>query len=278
MKIKTCCLGILSKKSFFLIAIGVIFGGLLTSLLWIYKIKYNPSGLVEITQLQEQIKVLKEKSESTDEEIKQDNRKIEEQRTLEGFLDNYLKKYPKFQSEVKPETIKRAFSFKFDEIDSQNQINQQKGWLVEVEKTPEHFSYYLLTSTLEKELLNPMSCVVGDDENLPTKIEKMDIVSVYIVLSGTEDGCYGGADFGFISVYKISTGEKIKLQGDFTAPGTYGKVVSKTGNALGRLKGIYGFKQPTLVVEYLPSYGYERGMFAYFDPQTGALKQLIELE
>ena len=268
-------MGKFSKKSFFLIVIGVIFGGLLASGLWIYKIKQNPSELVEITQLREQIKVLKEQSKLTDEEIKQDNNKIEEQRTLEGFLANYLKKYPNFQSEVKPETIKRAFWFNISGTYSQNDITQQKGWLVEVEKNPGYVSYYLLTSSLEKELADSMSCV-SQDENLPTKIEKMDIVSGYIVLSGTEDGCYGGANSGFISVYNIRTGEKIKLQGDFMVPGSMWKGVSKTGNALGKLRGIYGMKQATLIVEYLSSH--EQGTIAYFDLQTGELKQLIELE
>ena len=206
---------------------------------------------------------------------------------LEYFLSDYLQQYPKFQTEVNPKMIKRVFPITLKKISA----NQGRGWLVEVEKEPKTISHYLLTPILEKELVNTMSCR-SQDENPPIELEKVEAVgnevglgrdlqekSGYLILSGTKNSCYGGANSGFISVYKIRTGEKIKLQGDFTFPSTW-KGVSRTGNALGILRGIYGINQPTIVVEY----GYfasvaekveEISLIAYFDLQTGELKQLV---
>ncbi len=210
---------------------------------------------------------------------------------LEYFISDYLPQYPKFQAEVKPESIKRVFPLTLKKISE----NQGRGWLVEVEKDSKIISHYLLTPILEKELADSMSCV-SQDENPPIELEKVETVgnegglgrdlqekSGYLILSGTKNSCYGGADSGFVSVYNLRTGEKIKLQGDFTVPGTIWKGVSKTGNALGIIRGVYGINQPTIVVEYGLFKGAankveEVGIIAYFDLQTGRLKQLIKFE
>jgi hypothetical protein len=224
-------------------------------------------------------------------EIKENIIDKEEKGMLEYFISDYLPLYPKFQSEVKPEFIKRIFPLALKKISD----NQKRGWLVEVEKESKIVTHYLLTPVLEKELVDSMSCV-SQDENPPIELEKVETVgnegglgrdlqekSGYLILSGTKNSCYGGADSGFVSVYNMRTGEKIKLQGDFTVPGTIWKGVSKTGNALGIIRGVYGVNQPTIVVEYGLFKGAvnkveEVGIIAYFDLQTGRLRQLIKFE
>ncbi len=224
----------------------------------------------------------------------QDTETVEERNKkgmLEFFLTEYFNKYPKFQSEVKSENVRRVFPLALKKISE----NQGRGWLVEVEKESRAISHYLLTPIVEKELVDSMSCV-SQDENPPIELERVETVgnegglgrdlqekSGYLILSGTKNSCYGGANSGFISVYNMRSGEKIKLQGDFTTPGTIWKGVSKTGNALGILRGIYGINQPTIVVEYGNFKGAattveEVSLVAYFDLQTGKLKQLIKFE
>jgi len=87
----------------------------------------------------------------------------------------------------------------------------------------------------------------------------------------------------FVPAYNLQTGDKIKLQGDFTATEASWKGVSKTGNALGRLRGTYGVNNPTVVVEYgsfenAVNKVEEVRSAAYFDLQTGKLKQLIKFD
>lgn len=208
--------------------------------------------------------------------------------SVDEFLSYWYKDYKKFQQEVPASLVKRVFFiqlFKFTD-------NEEKGWVVEVEKEPQKLSYYLLTPLIEKELENPKSCTfvpvdppidlervdtVGNDKHRVTSFLKEP--KGYLVLSGRKNSCYGGAGTGFISVYNLSTGEKIRLHGNFE--GLVG--ISETGNALGYLKGIYGLHEPTIVVEYgnfdrAASNVEELTHIAFFDLQTGSLKQLIEFK
>lgn len=242
----------------------------------------KPAATIANADKQEQVSSQEETKESLTDKAKQ--------AMLELFISDYLPQYPKFQAEFKPEAIKRVFPLALKKISD----TQGRGWLVEVEKDPKIIVHYLLTPILERELPDSMSCV-SQDENPPIELEKVETVgdeaglvrdlqekSGYLILSGAKNSCYGGASTGFVSVYNMRTGEKIKLQGDFTGRGIW-KGVSKTGNALGILRGVYGVKQPTIVVEYGSFKGAaekieEVGVVAYFDLQTGRLKQLIEFE
>lgn len=210
----------------------------------------------------------------------------ENKRQVKALLSD-LVRFPKFASEVKPEAVKKALPLTLG--------IGIGGWIVEVEESAQVTSYYLLTPNLVKKLIDPKSCV-SEDDNPPIELEKAETVGVeshlgrslqeklgYLVLSGAKNNCYGGANSGFVSVYKLRTGEKIKLQSNFTRPGTIWKGVSKTGNALGILKGIYGINKPTIVVEYGLYKNAASGLeevdtTAYFDLQTGQLKQLIRFE
>ncbi len=223
-------------------------------------------------------------------ETEESRKKNIEQDKIDYFLSAQLSYYPQFQNQVKPETIKRVFFLPFEKNDEDK--TEKSAWLVEVEKEPKITSHYLLTPLIEKELVDSMSCV-SQEENPLIEIELEKVQTVgngrtlqekngYVILSGRKNNCYGGATSGFVSVYSLGTGEKIKLQGDFMV-GNYWKGVSKVGNALGILKGIYGFNQPTIVIEY-GSFEFagdklgEVDIVAYFDLQTGNLKQLIRFE
>lgn len=211
-------------------------------------------------------------------EIKEADRK----QWIKAFISD-LQRFPKFKSEIKIEDIQKVFPL--------NLGNRPSGWLAEVKRGVQSISYYLLTPVLEKELIDPKSCV-SEDKDPPIELEKAEAIGAlagsyekpkYLVLSGTKNNCYGGAGSGFVSAYDLQTGEKIKFQGDFTVFGTGKKSVSETGNALGRLRGTYGRNHPTVVVEY-GSHEYagstleEVSSVAYFDLQTGKLKQLIKFD
>ena len=209
---------------------------------------------------------------------------------LENFLLYYLPQFPNFQAKFKPESILQVYSI--GGINIYDHVDGGK-WLIEVQKDTGIISHYLLTPELEKELVNSMSCVLSQDTNPPIKLDKVQVIgnerglgrkllekSGYIILSGTENECYGGANSGFVSVYNARTGDKIKLQGDYD---TGGRFVSDTGNALGILKGIYGVFNPQIVIEYgnfesAASVVEQVNTVAYFDLQTGKLKQLVNFK
>lgn len=208
---------------------------------------------------------------------------------LEFFISDWFPEYTLFQREVSTQDIQRVFPLSLNNPGN----DQDRGWMVEVKTQSGIVSHYLLTPTIEKKLINSMSCI-SNDENPAIRLERVQTIEAgadyiisnlldkdgYIVLSGSSNECYGGRSTGFVSIYAIGTGEKIKLQGSFTFPGRQEKGISSTGNALGLLRGVFGTTRPTVVVDY--------GRFdatytdleyilatAYFDLQTGALNQLV---
>src|SRR3990172_10493925 len=91
----------------------------------------------------------------------------ENKRTIKAFLSD-LVRFPKFVSEVKPEAVKKALPFALN--------RNIGGWVVEVEKSAQLTSYYVLTPTLVKELIDPKSCVFSQDENPPIELEKVETI------------------------------------------------------------------------------------------------------
>lgn len=217
----------------------------------------------------------------------------ETKRMLNYFLRDNLSEFPKFQAQVSPDRIKRIFPVSLKKVSEKG----NQGWLVEVEKEKSRYpnSYYLLTPVLEQELKDVMS-TVSEDTDATCILDKVQEVGNegglgrdlqekggYIILSGSKCFGYGAVNFGFVSIYSIATGEKIKIQGDFSVPGTVWKGVSPSGNALGILRGVYGINNPVLIIEYgqfesAVNKVEQVSIVAYFDLQSGKLKQLVKLD
>jgi len=209
---------------------------------------------------------------------------------LKHFIASIYLKFPDFQKLVDSKNITRVFQF---QIKEEYNTRGMGGFLVEVERiidSNKTYSFYLVTSKFQKELINPMSayadnagvfCLLNDyllsggevslGRNLIDK-------NGYIILSGK---CGGYGSGRFVSVYKISTGEKILLKGNVELSGTIYKGISETGNALGGVRGVFGVNNPTIVVEFgnddesaatLPE---RLSNIGFFDLQTGNLKQLV---
>lgn len=212
-----------------------------------------------------------------------DKIRSEADRQLEYFLRDNLSQFPKFQASVSSNLIKRVFPLSIKDA------KLTQGWLIEVKKedknytSPELFTYYLLTPNLEKELEDAVednegrSCILNKVQEVD-KVQRIPYKDVfnyeeksgYLILSGSQ--CFGyDPQLGFVSVYDLPTGAKIKMQGDFPISKGFSilkKGVSSKGNAVGVLKGIYGSLNPALMVEY-------NGDVAYFDLSSGNLRQLI---
>jgi len=205
------------------------------------------------------------------------------------FLSKIYTKFPNFQAQMPESTIKRVFQFPISlEIDKK----AMGGYLVEAENnvnTQSSFSFHLITSDVQKELVNPMSSyadkngigcfltdykIVGNESGLNRSLS--DKVG-YIVLSGKCE-TYGGGRF--VSIYKLSTGEKILLQGNINIGGTMYEGISETGNALGGVRGVFGVNNPTVVIEFgnddaSAATSLERlSSIGFFDIQTGNLIQV----
>lgn len=205
------------------------------------------------------------------------------------FLSKIYSKFPDFQMQASKDTIKRAFQFP---IPLRNDKKAMGGYLVEVEKkidTHRSLSFYLITSEVQKELINPMSsnadksgpgCFLtsykivnnesGADGNLLDRVG-------YIILLGKCE-TYGGGRF--ISIYRLSSGEKVMLKGNIDIGGTVYKGISGTGNALGEMRGVIGYSNPTLVVEFgngdgAPTSLGRSSSIGFFDIKTGNLKQIV---
>ena len=210
--------------------------------------------------------------------------------SLNYFISKIYPKFPYFQKSVDSKNISRVFQF---QIKEEYNTRGMGGFLVEVEKIIDlnkSYLFYLVTSKIQKELINPMSgyadksgkdCLLkdyqlsGGDDGL---VRNLNDKNGYIILSGTCGG-YGGGRF--VSVYKISTGEKIPLKGNINLTGFSMNGVTETGNALGGVRGIFGVNNPLLVVEFgsddeSAATPPERlSNIGFFDLQTGHLKQLV---
>ena len=95
----------------------------------------------------------------------------------------------------------------------------------------------------------------------------------YIVIAGENCRSYEGGNS--VSIYSLTTGEKVKMLGNFTVAGTTWKGTTGSGTATGKVIGIYGVNNPQLVVSYGDNSW--RGTveevrhIAFFDLQTGKL-------
>jgi len=209
------------------------------------------------------------------------------------FLSNIYTKFPNFQTQVREGTIKRVFQFP---ISIENDKKAMGGYLVEAENninTHGSFSFYLVTSKVQKELVNSMSSyadkdgigcfltdykIVGNESGLNRSLA--DKVG-YMILSGKCE-TYGGGRF--VSIYKLSTGEKIILKGNIDIGGTMYKGMSETGNALGGVRGVFGVNNPTLVIEFgsddaSAATSLERlSSIGFFDIQAGNLMQVANFK
>ena len=209
------------------------------------------------------------------------------------FLSKIYSKSPNFQTLIQEDAIKRVFQFP---ISLENDKKTMGGYLVEAENnvnTHSSFSFYLVTSEVQKELVNPMSSyadkngigcfltdykIVGNESSLNRSLS--DKVG-YIILSGKCE-TYGGGRF--VSIYKLSTGEKIILKGNIDIGGTMYKGMSETGNALGGVRGVFGVNNLTVVIEFgnddaSAATSLERlSSIGFFNIQTGNLLQVVNFK
>ncbi len=206
---------------------------------------------------------------------------ISDDQTKTYFMANIYPKYPDLQKQIDVKNIKRIFKFKLG-----GEIRGDGGFLMEVEKTvnsEKSYSFYIVTATVQKELLNRMSAYADPDGvfcSLNNLLTSKDDKSGDIILSGRCGGYGGGM---FTSVYKISTAEKVNLTGNIDISGTLYKGMSSSGNALGKVRGAFGYNNPTLVIEFGPddessATNLEKlTSIGFFDLQIGNLKQLVKL-
>lgn len=205
---------------------------------------------------------------------------VSDDETKTYFMTNIYPKYPDLQKQIATNNIKRIFKFKLTD-----EIRGDGGFLMEVEKTvksDKSYSFYIVTAKVQKELINPMSGYADPNGvfcSLNNFLTSKDDKSGDLILSGRCGGYGGGM---FTSIYKISNGEKVSLTGNVDISGTTYKGMSPTGNALGKVRGAFGYNNPTLVVEFGPddesaATNLERlSSIGFFDLQTGNLKQLVK--
>lgn len=188
---------------------------------------------------------------------------------LEYFKSDVFSKYPDLQNTLNIQDVKRVFPFNVNKGLSAPFDN----WLVEV-KTQEETNYYLVTPQIKKQLVGWVRTDHQGQNERYCSVEDLFIAGnketdSKIVLTGWCNTQRGG---NFISVYRLG-GEKIKLQGAED-------IADSNGNALGKVRGIYGESNPTLVVDYGPLYldkGQDRITgTAYFDLQSGQLQQVVK--
>jgi hypothetical protein len=207
----------------------------------------------------------------------------EDLRTKDYFVSDILPLYPQLSDDFTPESILKVKSFYL-------KGQQQQGWILSSESSQGQTEIYLITPGVQKKLDQPMTDWSGND----AVCNLNDIVFVgnesslsrdladkfgYGILSGSECEAYGGGQF--TSIYALSTGEKVKFSGNIplTSPNRSG--VSSVGNAQGKLQAVYGVNTPTVVVEFGTFEGAITSLetvdkTAFFDLQTGRLKQVVE--
>lgn len=205
---------------------------------------------------------------------------------LTAFLTSFSERYAEKMPDIDPNNVTQAFPLPNNKIPGPG-----ASWVIEVQEAPNKLTHYLLMPELQTELSNASSCG-SSDEPQPLPIQQVltygnedslqrslttDPIG-YLVITGQEEYCYASTGH-YISVYKMSTGQKVKLTGNFNLYASL-KGTLPNGNATGRLRGVYGINNPTIVVEYDGNNPYSNGIealskIAFFDPQTGRLKQLI---
>jgi hypothetical protein len=238
--------------------------------------------------------------------FKNNNQVIDDkQRTY--FVQDILPTHPTMKDKIHPQNVVGAIPF---QIKDKHTLTGQQGWIVETNDANQNFGHFLLTPTLQKELIdfpgeNGGSLCHADSYRIVGQEPEIDLglkdPQGYLALSGECDGQFVSS---FTSLYKISTGEKISLVIKSEPspvpqlPGidTFASLgFTDSGVALGKMRGIFGGKNPILVVEYLqnsPSQsttetvneiGGEQKLgelqaVAFFDVQTGKLVHLQRLK
>lgn len=196
----------------------------------------------------------------------------------EYFKSKILFKYPEFQKLIDKNDIKRVFPII---LKGDNQYEERNNWIIEVDEFS-NLTHYYITPTLQRKLINATTTsnpsgeyngviadiyTVGNEQGLGRSLQDPE---GYLILDSV---CYGYGTEWCTSVYKLSTGEKISLVG---WDGVY-----KNGNAKGKVRGIYGINNPTLVVDdgsfnSAATIVEEISSTAYFDLQSGQLKTIIK--
>ncbi len=223
------------------------------------------------SQLQTKVPNMKEEnSRSTEEDF------IKEKET-NYFVENILPQYPQLEN-ISTNSILNIYTFGLKGLEGQS-----SGWLIETDHNNDR-SYYLVSSLVQKKLTDVMVPYSGENSvctitQVVTTGNESGLVRAlldkngYIVISGENCKTYGGGNS--ISTYSLSTGEKIKITGNFNVTGTTWNGTTSSGTATGKLIGIYGINNPQLVVSYgddsWKGTVEEVRQIAFFDLQTGKL-------
>ncbi len=206
----------------------------------------------------------------------EENLKMTGERDRVTFVKVQLKKYPQLQQEINTENITRVYT-----TSARSGVSYFSGgiaWLVEVKDAQKFgmYSYYLVHSELQKKLVFVGSDQATHQTEAPCQVDILKQLQGYIVLSGFCEG-YGNGGKKFTSVYKIENGEKVML----SSLSQEKNIVSNQGNALGKLAGIYGVSNPTLMINYSglrENTESEISAIGYFDLKTGKMEDLIIIE
>ncbi len=215
-------------------------------------------------------------SEKTQEE-KADNLRTRE---IDYFITEVLPTYPVMAEQISNETVTNVFVFGLD-------INELPGRLIET-KGQMGNSYYLVSDTVQTKLEgvtidfegSVINCTVsqvltvGNEKTLGRKLADS---SGYLIIESEQCDTFGGGES--VAVFALSTGQKIRLNGNITfdniATSPKKQALNSAGLALGKLKGVYGYSNPIVAVGYGSHEGYGAldgvgaGAIAFFDLQTG---------
>lgn len=206
------------------------------------------------------------------------------EREINYFVENILPQYPHLKS-VSTDLILNIYTYTLKGLE-----DQSSGWLVETADNGSR-SYYLVSSLVQKKLEDVMVPYVGESavctltQVVTTGNEKrlnrnLSDKNGYIVIAGENCETYGGGNS--VSIFSLSTGEKIKLTGNFNVRGTTWKGTTFSGTATGKLIGIFGVNNPQIVVSYgddsWEGSVEEVRQIAFFDLQTGKLIRVQNFE
>lgn len=215
---------------------------------------------------------------------KEAEKDYEKNAEMKYFKEEILPKYSSTDSKFSVDSIKDIFVFTYKDK------NHSTAYLIEIDKQKQ-LEYYLITNYYQKKLEHPMTSSSGDDAVCNLDSFKTignegnfgrDLLDKagYIILTGSNCQAYGGGSF--VSVYSLSDGKKIPLQGSINISHTIWNGITKHGNAQGRLVGVYGINQPQIIIKFggfeHTDYLLEVSIFAFFDLQTGKLLRTIEFK
>ncbi len=248
---------------------------LLVSVILIIVLSIQNRNLKEKLALQDvqlQTQSLNKKEES----IKFTEKDLIREKEINYFVENILPQYPQLEN-ISTNSIINIYTFGLKGLE-----NQSSGWLIETDNN--NLSYYLISNLVQKKLMDVMVPYVGEnavctitqvitagnERNLSRDLLDKD---GYIIIAGEDCETYGGGNS--VSVYSLSTGEKIKITGNFNVAGTTWNGTTSSGTATGKLIGVYGVNNPQIVVSYgddsWKGTVEEVRQIAFFDLQTGKL-------